>query len=266
MRLIPRSIVCVAAATAALACLTVPARAQRDSTKIGASAPPAVVTGKVTGPDGKGLADVDVLLTDTLRVATDRRGEFEFDPVAPGEYSVIVRKIGYGPVRFRLSVHAGDIWDGTISMARAAQSMPEVVVLDSAKALRNFRPSWLDAFVDRRRVGLGKFLDRVDIEKARTPTTAKLLTAAGIVVHEDMGYDVLDVHRCGGGLGPRGKGIVFVDGMKIEESRTGRFLTFAQFPPETLAAIEIYTGRLTVPAAYDDPDACLIVLLWTNRR
>lgn len=257
----------VATTVAALCSGATPAFAQQVPSRVSVVAPPAVVTGRITGPDKKALADAEVVLGSTERTLTDRKGRFEFDPVVAGMHEVLVRKIGFTPVRFNLAVTAGDIWDGTIALERTAQSLPEVVVLDSSKALKNFRPRWIDDFLSRYRAGFGTFLDRVDIENAVETSTARLLMrAAGIMVYPGVGYDELRVNRCAPGFGRYRKGIVYVDGMKAEESRTGRFVSFNDFPPQHLAAVEIYKGRNGVPPAFDDPSACLVVLLWTGRR
>jgi len=241
--------------------------AQQPGAKPELLPPPAMVLGKITGPDKHALEEAEVTIGSALRTFTDRKGRFEFDPVAAGVYDVLVRKIGFVPVRFRVAVTAGDVWEGTIAMERTAQTLAEVVVLDSAKALRNFRPRWLDGFMDRRRAGLGTFLDRVDIENARALSTVHLLAAAtGVIPRSSMGYDELSVNRCGAGFGSYSKGIVYVDGIKTEVSTSGRFLTFRDYPPERLWAVEIFKGRGTIPPAYDDPAACLVVLLWTSRH
>jgi hypothetical protein len=235
--------------------------------KLGVTAPPAVVTGRIIGPDKQALAEVEVFLGDTSHTVTDKKGRFEFDPVAAGMHELLVRKIGFTPVRYRLAVTSGDIWDGTIALDRTAQALPEVVVLDSSKALKNFRPRWIDDFLARRRAGFGTFLDRVDLENAAETSTARLLMrSSGIMVYPGVGYDELRVNRCGPGFGANKKGIVYVDGMKAEESKTGRFYSLMQFPVQYLAAIEIYKGRNGVPPAFDDPSACLVVLLWTRMR
>lgn len=242
-----------------------PLRAQEPA-KAEVLPPPAIVMGRIVGPDKKGLEDVEVLLGDELRTSTDRRGRFSFDPAPAGVRDVLVRKIGFIPVRFRVAVTPGDVWDGTINMQRAAQSLPEVVVLDST-ALRNFRPRWIDGFLERRRAGLGTFLDRVEIENARAVSTGRLVaTSPGIISQSRMGWDELNVNRCGSGFGTNSTGVVYVDGAKTEVSTTGRFTTFRDFPPERLWAVEIYKGRNTFPPGFYDPQACLVVLLWTNRR
>ncbi len=232
-----------------------------------AGPPPAVVTGRIVGPDKKPLEEADVRLDESRSVATDRKGRFEFDPTAPGMHDVLVRKLGYVPVRFRVAVTAGDLWDGTIMLERSAQALPPVVVLDSSKALHNFRPRWIDDFVARRRQGMGTFLDRVDIENAAETTTAQLLARApGITTRSQAFYDALQVNRCGGGFGAGNKGLVYVDGFRTEVSTTGRFVSFHDYSPSDLAAIEIFRGYSEIPAQYAEPSACLVVLLWTNRR
>lgn len=242
--------------------------AQQVPSKVSVVAPPAVVTGRITGPDKKALADAEVVLGSAERTVTDKKGRFEFDPVVAGVHEVLVRKIGFTPVRFNLAVTAGDLWDGTIALERTAQSLPEIVVLDSSKALKNFRPRWIDDFLARRRAGFGTFLDRVDIENSNEPSTARLvMRAAGITASTGTGnYDELHVNRCNRSVGGTNRGIIYVDGMKAEESVRGRFVTLIDYPPSRLSAIEVYTGIGTLPALYSDPTACLVVLLWTKQR
>lgn len=190
----------------------------QESAKVPIVASPAMVQGRVLGPDTKALEDAEVLSGDSRSVFTDRRGRFNVDPAPAGVHDVLVRKIGYVPVRFRVAVTPGDVWDGTINRQRAAQALPEVVVLDSA-AFRNFRPTWLTGFLERRRAGMGTFLDRVDIETSRLTTTGRLVAlASGITAHARMGWDELSVNRCGHGFGTSSTGIVYVDGFKRQRA------------------------------------------------
>jgi hypothetical protein len=267
-RIASRANRCVVAGIAGAAIVTTaPAAAQQPVPRPDITAPPAIVQGRILGPDKKGLEEAEVVIDETERTFTDRRGRFAIDPVKAGLHEVLVRKIGFVPVRFRVAVTEGDVWDGTITLDRTAQSLPQVVVLDSAKSLKNYRPRWIDGFVDRRRAGLGTFLDRIDIENARAFNTAKLVaTAPGIIARAASGWDELNVSRCGSGFGTSSKGIVYVDGFKTETSTTGRFVTFHDYPPDRLWAIEVYKGRGVIPPMYDDPQACLVVLLWTTRR
>jgi hypothetical protein len=141
-----------------------------------------------------------------------------------------------------------------------------VVVLGD-RALKNFRPQWIDGFLERRRAGMGTFLDRIDIENTKLTTTGRLVAVApGIIAQSRPGWDELTVNRCGSGASTGSLGIVYVDGFKTEVSASGRFATFRDYPPERLWAIEIYKGRNTFPAGFYDPQACLLVLIWTNRR
>lgn len=230
-------------------------------------APPAIVLGRILGPDKKGLAEAEVLMGSTARTFTDRNGRFEFDSVGAGEHEMMVRKVGFAPVRFRVKVANGDVWDGTVHLQLVAQSLPDVIVLDSVPVLKNFRPKWIDGFIQRRRMGAGTFLDRVDIENAHALRTAHLVQQApGVTSRQGFGYDELNVNRCHTGAGSSSKGIIFVDGYKTEESFTGRFATLADYSPERLSAVEIYKGHNTIPPQFDDPQACFVVLLWTTRR
>lgn len=239
--------------------------AQQPVPKAEITAHPAIVAGRLLAPDKKGIEDAEVLLGDSVRAVTDRKGYFEIDPVPAGVHDVLVRKMGFVPLRFRVAVTAGDLWEGTIRMDRTAQALPAVVVLESSKALKNHRPRWIDGFVDRRRVGLGTFLDRVDIENAHAARTANLIALApGLTTYQGFGYDELHTARCGAST--TSKAIIFVDGIKMETSYNGRFVSLADYIPSTLWGIEVFRGRGSIPPQYDDPQACLVILLWTNRR
>jgi hypothetical protein len=262
---LPRRAAILSAAVMLAAVVAPVVRAQQAPARGEAPAPPAVVMGKIVGPDKKGLLEAEVLL-DTSRVLTDKKGRFEFYPTPAGMHDVFVRKIGYRPVRFRVAVTAADVWDGTIMLERTAQALPEVVVLDSTKSLKNYRPHWIDDFLARRRAGMGTFIDRVQIENSMATNTAQLLMRApGISSHQVYGFDQLQVSRCGG-FGSNNKGVVWVDGARAESSLTGRFAIFSQMPPERLSAIEIFRGMNEIPAEYYEPSACLVILLWTSRR
>ena len=246
----------------ALAVAAPVARAQRAPNRTDAPPPPAVVQGKIVGPDKKGLLEAEVLLGDE-HTLTDKKGRFEFYPTPAGMHEVTVRKIGYRPVRFRVAVTASDVWDGTIMLEKTAQALPEVLVLDSTKALKNYRPRWIEDFMTRRRRGMGTFLDRVQIENAAEMTTARLLTRTpGITAYSRLGTDQLQVSRCSGS---DNKGVVWVDGARAESSLSGRFSSFMEIPPERLAAIEVYRGMNEIPTEYYEPNICLVVLLWTRR-
>jgi hypothetical protein len=264
-RLVAAPLAWFAAAAVAVFAVSHPAAAQQPNAKGAYTAHPAIVSGRIVGPDKKGIEDVEVLLGDSLSALTDRKGYFEIDPVDPGVHDVLVRKMGLVPLRFRVAVTAGDLWDGTITMNQATQSLPAVVVLDSTKSLKNFRPQWIDGFVERRRIGLGTFFDRLDIEHARQVHTASLIALApGIQTRPGFGYDEINASRCGVGSGQ--KAILIVDGLKTESSTNGRFYFLDTFPPETLWGIEIFRGHGTIPPQWEDPQACLVILLWTRHR
>jgi hypothetical protein len=225
------------------------------------------VTGKIVGPDKKPILEAEVLLDDSLRTLTDKKGYFEFDPTAQGMHDVLVRKIGYVPVRFRVAVTAGDLWEGTIPLERTAQALPQVVVLDSTKTLTNHRPGWIEGFLDRSRMGNGVFFDQVDIENAHEVTPVQLmLRIPGISSTTQHGLEILRVSRCDGPFGMNNKGVVWIDGIRSDVSTTGRLESLNDYPMSAVAAVEVYRGINEIPGQYYEPSACFVVLLWTRRR
>src|SRR5579862_2614112 len=75
--------------------------------------------GVVEDPHGARVpsATVDVTLPASVSrrsVVTDRRGEFRVDNLAPGEYHVIVTRLGFSEVSTNVSIAVGAVRDLTV--------------------------------------------------------------------------------------------------------------------------------------------------------
>jgi outer membrane cobalamin receptor len=115
-------------------------------------------------------------------------------------------------------------------------------------------------------MGLGSYFDRVEIENSHVRRLAYLLARIpGISVRETVGYEQISSSRCDAGA-TRVKSVLWVDGLKTESTYTGRFMVLSEYLPEQVWAVEVYRGRGSVPSQFDDPQACLTILLWTNSR
>jgi hypothetical protein len=93
------------------------------------------VRGRMLGPGGEPLADVQVTATSPSlqgdrRTLSDARGHFLLQSLPTGSYSIEIRRIGYGPVRFQdVPVRLGSTTMlGDVRLEAQAIDVPEVVV------------------------------------------------------------------------------------------------------------------------------------------
>lgn len=89
-----------------------------------------VIIGTVTdASDGEPLPGANVILEGTTQGASvDMDGNFEITGIEPGDYTVLVRFIGYRDYREEISVEAGETVPMDISLATEAVGLDDIVV------------------------------------------------------------------------------------------------------------------------------------------
>src|SRR5438477_617864 len=93
------------------------------------------IQGRILGSGGQPIADVQVTATSpslqgNRRTLSDVRGRFMLQSLPPGSYSIAIRRIGYGPMRFQdVAVHLGSTTSlGDVPLEAQPVEIPEVVV------------------------------------------------------------------------------------------------------------------------------------------
>ena len=105
------------------------------------------------------LAGVEVALPDIEKSTfTDSSGAFRIVGIAPGEHRVLVRRIGYGAADTRLTFTGYETVERRVVLGRA-------VTLEAVTVTARANDREMPGFEDNRRVGLGHFLTRVELEK-----------------------------------------------------------------------------------------------------
>ena len=115
-----------------------------------------IVTDSAQAP----LADAEVMLPEIgLSSRSDARGRFHIGGILPGNYRLVVRRVGFGPLETALDFAPATATNRTIVLMR-------ITVLDSVvTSARPYRDLNLDEFEERRRIGTGSFVTRAEIEK-----------------------------------------------------------------------------------------------------
>ncbi|HEX5178603.1 MAG TPA: carboxypeptidase regulatory-like domain-containing protein [Gemmatimonadaceae bacterium] len=223
-------------------------------------APPgsATLTGHVTSAEGKPLEGAMVLLLGTqLSARSDVDGAFRLTGLPAGTQSVEVREIGYSPKRF-----AVDLTPRHPSTLTA--TLDEHTTVLKTMEITAKRGSEIAGFDQRKKSGLGYYMDRDQIEKSNPISTTDLFRQVpGLTVAWDgEGYSVQVNRNSNGGSCPVA---YYIDGSP--------FLSVGDdidqiVQPQDVAAIEVYKSSAETPMQFQGADGgpCGTIVIWTKRR
>ena len=227
-----------------------------DASRTSAQQRPAVgvIDGVVTDTGLVALADVTVsMLGSGLKVVTGTSGRFQLLAVPPGQYILMVRRIGFAPVSSAVQVAAGDTLRASFALERFVTALDTVKVATKRLSMR------MAEFEDRRRSGEGQFMTQTEIDKRNTPFLTALLRTFQAV---DIPRDVALNRRVPGAYGACPYQF-FVDGVAIPTPGIDRDLP----TPKEIGGIEVYSGPATIPLQYKTVMGhafCGVILLWTR--
>ena len=212
---------------------------------------------------------------------TSDRGLFRLRDLPAGTHRVIVRRMGYGPVDTVIALQAGETMERRIVLARVT-ALSEVVVTASAGP----PDPMMRQFEENRRVGLGHFLTRDDLERiGNGPLEQALAQLPGLHLdHNGTGSSAKFV------AGARGqKSIIpFNKYWVLEGDTTHVFGCYAavyldnlpvftgtehsevpdinRFLPSELEAVEYYASAAQTPVKYSNLNTrCGVLVLHTRR-
>src|SRR5262245_4192032 len=210
-------------------------------------------------------------------VLTDERGAFRITGIPAGTHRLIVRRIGYGALETNLAFAEGETIDRNIFLARAVR-------LDSVRTTA-LRGADLE-FEENRRLGLGHFLTRKDLEKvgeARLSTVLASMPGIRIglglspgvawVVNSRRAFLEGDSYRTGSAM-DKGARLacyvnVVVDGMYMYAPRRpdDPLFDINSIRADQIETIEYYVGSSQLPARYQGPGAyaCGVLVIRTRR-
>ncbi|HEX6941540.1 MAG TPA: carboxypeptidase regulatory-like domain-containing protein [Gemmatimonadaceae bacterium] len=233
-----------------LAIATVPIAAQGQS----------VFVGRVLTDSGVAIAGAEVFLNGPKNIQrTNERGEFRFIAVPAGDHIVGVRMTGFAPKIDTIGVaDAGEV-RLDVMLTKIEATLPEVSVTASALDRK------LVEFHERRRMGIGRFLDSAEFANARgTRTSDRLKKLAGLKIGRGRFLNeayVLSTRQpgrlaLGGGLC---RAAIWLDGVKLTDFNVN------ELDPSLIAAVEWYAGPASVPAKFNVTSAvCGVLVIWTR--
>lgn len=210
---------------------------------------------------------------------TDARGAFRLQDIPPGDHELVVRKVGYGALVATVHLAAGAIEQRRVVLT-------PMTVLGDVVITGGRRDPRLQAFDERRRLGLGHFLTRDDLK-------LKELVSLPAILADFPGTQVVRGRGPKGWLGSsRGQkslgcssveledrlpservpgaccyATVYLDGARLYKGGSdGQVPNLARFRPDELEAVEYYAGPAQTPAEYSDLNSgCGVLVLHTRR-
>lgn len=184
---------------------------------------------------------------ETESTATDAGGRFVIRGIPDGDYRVELRRIGYRALSDSLPYRAD------LGLRIQAALVPEAVEVEPLLVAVEARSRRLEAagFYERMSRGIGRFVDREEIEERDPLFVSDLLVAMpGVRLDRRSGATFV---RLRGGCVPE----VFLDGV-----RTIRPFSLQTLHPDDVAGIEVYHSS-ELPSRFGI-SGCGAVMIWTR--
>jgi Carboxypeptidase regulatory-like domain len=200
------------------------------------------------------VSNARAVLDSAVEIRTDSSGRFQFRDVAVGRHTLEVLAIGTTPYSVNLIVAARDTLDFEIVLVKT-------VVLDSVLIEGStVREGFARAFEDRKRVGLGKYLDSMDVKKFGEVRQALLFVQGVRPSGRDRENRVYFTDNRGGLCLPN----VWIDMQNwgLEQGVLGTM------SPNDIAAVEVYTRSSLIPDEFRPRGlerGCGALVIWTKR-
>jgi len=201
------------------------------------------------------------ILGTSIRVGTGTNGRFRITRVPPGEYLLIVKRIGYRPTSSVVNVSIDD----TLRLAYTLQKVPPqeldaVVVTSKSPSIR------MAEFEARRKLGVGEFMNADEITARNTVFSTELFRKfKGVNVSPSNGivkaYYALSAREGGSPMVGACPMQVYLDQVPLPTPFNLDLLP----PPREIAGIETYSGASTVPPQFAGFNrGCGVILVWTK--
>lgn len=237
------------------------------------------------------IAGAEVTLTPRgVRAVTDAAGEFRFDAVPAGYIMIHVRRIGFAADSLGVQLPLAAPID--IELRETVQNLDTVSVSGREDALARGK---LAGFHERKKFGIGRFLEEKDIEKmlsrrladiivARMPGTRAVRSAKGGMAAHISTFRMAPralvgaSGSTGGAFSSRAPRptqcypdvyldgvVVYSSGMEMEQGVGDVRFDINSIDPAHVSAIEFYAGAAQLPAQYNRTGAaCGALLVWTK--
>ena len=224
-----------------------------------------VIDGVVTDTLLRPLVSADISVVGTAaRVVTGENGRFRMLQVPPGQYLIVVRRIGFAPTSGIIDVRDNDTLRLTYSLTRSNSLLDTLRIKERRVGMRML------GFEKRRLIGQGQFITQDELDRRGSREALDYLrntrsVEVSRITDQQFAGTVALSRREGGSLTGEGSGAcpmqILLDGIVLP-----RFFNLDLLPPpRQIAGIEIYSGPATTPPEFSGPDRrCGVIAVWTR--
>jgi hypothetical protein len=205
-------------------------------------------------------AQVSIVRTG-IRIGTGPNGRFRIVDVPPGQYILIVRRVGFHPTSAIVDVAESDTLRLAYTLERLTTMLDTVVIAERRQSPR------LMEFESRRKLGFGQFMTQDEIEKRNSAYATELFRKfPSVNVSPTNSSSIPEYYalsrREGGDPNVGACPIqIFLDGVKLPSPFNLDLLP----SPRELAGIEVYASSGTIPPQYAGFNTgCGVILVWTR--
>lgn len=191
---------------------------------------------------------------DTIRTTTNDQGRFTLSVTDAGTYGLRASHPSYLPSEMdSVTIGTGeDLWV-ELRLGQTAIPLEPLRVQVS-------RSSHLAGFDERRRIGLGRYLTRGDIENRKAARISDLLSQTpGVRFQRTRSAGMLLTMRSGGA---NCLPAIWIDDVEVHQNERSTIDDLLR--PGVLEAVEIYSSHGAAPRQYVT-GPCGVVLFWTRR-
>jgi hypothetical protein len=216
------------------------------------------------------VAGAEVSLADLgLATRADDRGRFRLERIVPGNHRLVVRHVGFAPLDQQVTFGPRTVVNRSLHLFRTVE-LDSVIVQASSDAIPEFD--------EDRKIGLGHFVTRLDLDKRRSSHLSEILETIPTVKVKRGPLGQAWVARARGRLSLSATGAqdgaecyaaVFLDGKpvygKIGGEGSERF-DINSLSPEQVESIEYFAGPAETPAKYSGLNSsCGVLVIWTRK-
>ncbi len=220
----------------------------------------AVVEGRVIGVDHLGIAGAQVAVAGTTQHAvTGADGTFTIQNLPSGTSQVLARKIGFEPGSAIVDATARAPRQVTLTLTKATTTLTAVTVT-APMAARLQRVG----FADRRRMGLGRYMDAQEIEHRQPMNVTDIIHyfPGFRIVQSEFGSSIVPTRSVSGQSANCIN--LFVDHAMWDLSDPGDLDRAVNV--NEIAAVETYAGGY-VPQEFAVPNrSCATIVIWTKTK
>ena len=243
------------------------------SSAVGAQASPsagAAIIGDVTSSrDSAPVVGAQVRLpADDRVVLSDSVGRFRVAGLPAGSHALLVRRIGYAPASAVLNVAAMESLYVSVVLDEQSQRLETIDTRANRVAMKASRQE----FEERRRIGVGKFVDTSELA-AMTGEPLRLAIQRHIPGVQPVYDPRSSAYYLASKRGPAGRALasttpcyvqVYLDGARVAGPDQGNPWHIDQVPPELLEGLEYYDAATTPVRYRGNGSDCGTLLLWTK--